>query len=643
MYRLFRGGNRKKLMKYLLIFFLGVVSLGMVLTLAPIPGGNPTTGQADVLASLNGANITVEDLQRALSPQLQNSSNDPRTIARLAQSTLNEMILRQALLTQAGKMGLDVSDQELIAALHQIPYLYQNGQFIGMAAYENLIQEESGMTVPQFEGQLRESILIRKLREAVTDDIQVTPEEVHDAFLRHNEKAKIAYVLFDPSQLVSAVQVTPQALNAYFAANRTKYKVPEERRVKYVLITRDAVKSQVNITPADLEQYYNSHISDYRVPERVKVAHILFKTTGETPQQKAATLTKAEKVLAQIRAGANFADMAKKYSDDTSASQGGELGWIQRGQTVKAFENTAFSLKPGQISGIVKTEYGYHIIKVEAHQMAHVKSFDEVKDSIQAKLEKQDVQAAQQALANKVEQEAAGHPNEFDAVARQNGLEAQETPLFAYNQAVADLGNNQSFENLAFELSLNRVGQPITVPKGVAVIQVSQIVPEHLPALKEVQDRVEQDYRTAQSKILAEQKAKAFAAQCKSGGFSKIAKSFGLTVKQSQDFGRQDEVDNLIPGTALASAFTLQPGQTSHAVPSGWLYVVFKVLSHTPANEADFAAQKDQIADQLLEQKRDLAFEIYREDLKQALLRSGQLKINEAAFKQFLGGYQETS
>ncbi len=643
MYRLFRGGSRKTLMKYLLIFFLGIVSIGMVLTLAPIPGGDTTT-QANVLASLNGKNITIQDIQRAINNQLRTVGNDPKTISRLAQSALDQMILQDALITQAHKMGLTVSDSELVASLRQIPYLYQNGQFIGMAEYENLIQQETGMAVPQFEAQMRNTILIRKLRETVTDDVQVTPEEVHEAYLRRNEKAKINYVVFEPNQFVNAVKVTPQALETYFLQNRLRYKMPEQRKVKYVLIPPDKVRAQVKITDADLEQYYNQHLSEYRVPDRVKVAHILFKTTGETPQQEAQTRETAEKVLNQIKGGANFADMAKKYSQDTgSAANGGEIGWIERGQTVKAFEDAAFSMKPGEISNLIKTPYGFHIIKVEDRQVAHLKSFAEVKDSIQQTLEKQALEQAQQNLANQIEQALKDHPDHFDAIAQQNGLQTGETPLFAYNQAVPDLGNNESFENLAFQLPLDGIGEPITVPKGVAIIQVTQIVPEHLPNLDEVKQRVEQDYRTDQSKILAAEKARQFAAQIKNGNFSKIAQADGYKVKQSQEFTEQDQLQDMIPGSALASAFTLQPGQTSDPISVGSTYVVFQVVSHTPATESDFAAQKDNLTDQLLQQKRDLAFEIYRDNLKQELLRSGKLKINQTALKQFLAGYQENS
>jgi len=300
-------------------------------------------------------------------------------------------------------------------------------------------------------------------------------------------------------------------------------------------------------------------------------------------------------------------------------------------------------MKPGQISGLIKTVYGYHIIKVEARQYAHVETLEEATPSIQSKLQKQDIQTAQQALANKVMHEAQSNPADFDAVAKQYGLQAGETSLFAYDQAVPDLGNNQAFENLAFQLPVDTLGQPIEVPKGIAVIEVTQIVPEHLPKLDEVESKVEQDYRTEQSQALAREKAKEFAAQCKTADLSKLAKSDDYKVEESKDFTIEDQLADVIPGSSLSSAFTLMPGQTSNAISVGSTSIVFEVVSHTPANEADFAAQKASLTTQLLEQKRDLAFELYQSSLKNQLLRSGKLKINNAALKSFLAGYQQSS
>jgi peptidyl-prolyl cis-trans isomerase D len=639
MYRFFRT-NREAIKKYLLIFFLSIVSIGMVITLAPIPTGDTSRAESNVLASFGRLHVTTQDLQQAIQNRFRGSpvGYDARLVPALAGSVLDDMVLQQALIQQAGKMGLEVTDQELSQALQAIPWLYPNGTFIGMSHYQDAIYQQTGMSVPQFENQLRTSVLLEKLRDVVTDGVRVSPAQVHAEFLQRNTTAKIEYVVFDPSQFLKAVEVKPQQLEAYFKKDPSRYKIPEEREVKYVLIDPDRVRAGLNLDDNQLRLYYAQHLSDYRVPDRVKVAHILFKTTGKSPAEVTAIEKTAHDVLAQIKAGGDFAALAKKYSEDTSAANGGEIGWIVRGQTVKEFEDAAFSMKPGQTSDLIQTSYGIHIIKVLDKQTAHLQTFDEVKASIRAELERQRLADAQQKLANDFAAEAK--KTSFDAAAKKLGLEVKQTPLFRYNQAVPDLGNSDSFENLSFQLRVGEVGQPISVQKGIAVIQLTQIVPEHVPSLDEVRARVEEDYRADQSKVLAAEKAKEFAGKVKRGDFKKVAREMKLEVKESKDFTQQGYVEGLGSGTALAAAFTLKVGQTSDVISLGGNSAVFRVLSHTPANEADFAAQRERLAEELRDGNRSLAFEIYRENLKRQLMLSGQMKINQAALKQFIAAYQ---
>jgi peptidyl-prolyl cis-trans isomerase D len=641
MYRFFKR-NREAVKKYLLIFFLSIVSIGMVITLAPIPTGDTSRVESNVLASMGGSNITTADLQRNIQMRFRNSPqmDQSKMIPMVAGSLLDEMVLQRALVIQAKKMGIEVSDAELGQTLQSIPWLVQNGSFIGMDRYQDVIYQQTGMSVAEFEAELRNKLVQDKIRGVVTDGVEVPPQEVLQEFQHRNAKAKIEYVLFDPSQFIKAVRVSSEALEAFFKKDPDRYKLPEQRKVRYVLIDPDHVRGQVKVTDEEARQYYTQHLSDYRISDRVKVAHILFKTAGKAPAEAATIEKKARDALNQIKGGANFADLAKKYSEDTSASNGGELGWVVRGQTVKEFEDTAFSMKPGQVSDLIKTVYGIHILKLEDKQTAHLQSFGEVKDSILVELEKQRVADAQDRLADDLLRGLRLKPDAFEEVVRKAGLEPQVSPLFRYGQAVADLGSGDTFENLAFQLHKGEVGTPISVPKGQAIIQLADIVPEHVPTLEEVRARAEEDYRTEQSKVLAEDKAKQFAAQVKTGDFAKIAKADGLTAKESKDFTQQDFVEGVGSASQLSAAFTLQVGQTSDVISLGANSVVFRVVSHTPANDADFAAQRDRITEELLDRKRSLAFELYRRNLKLQLVQSGELKMNAGALKQFIALYQ---
>jgi len=634
--------NKEAVKKYLLIFFLSIVSIGMVITLAPIPTGDTSRTETNVLASMNGFNITTTDLQKTIQSRFRNSPqvDQAKIIPAIAGSLLDTMILQRAVIVQARKMGIEVSDKELGEALQSFPWLTQDGAFIGISRYQDAVLQQTGMSVVDFEAELRSRLLEDKIRSVVTDGAQVSAPEVREEFQRRNTRAKVEYVLLDPSQYVKAVEVTPQALDAYFKKDPQRYKIPEERKVRYVVISPDDVRGRVKVTDDEARQYYTQHLSDYRIPDRVKVAHILFKTTGKNPTEIADIQKKAEDVLKQIKGGADFGELAKKDSDDSSAPKGGELGWVVRGQTVKEFEDNAFAMKPGEVSGLVKTVYGIHIIKLEDKQTAHLQTFDEVKGTIIADLEKQRIADAQEKLANDLVSELKSKPGEFEGLARKAGLQPQTSPLFHFGQAVADLGSGDSFENLAFQLHKGEVGTPISVPKGQAVIEMADIVPEHVPTLDEVRARVEEDYRAQQSRVLATEKAKQFAAQVKTGDFAKVAKADGLTVKESNDFTQQDNIEGIGPGSQLPTAFTLNAGETSGVVTVGGRSLVFKLVAHTAPDEADFAKQRDQITEELLDRKRNLGFELYEQNLKAQLIQTGDLKLNNAALQQFIGLYK---
>jgi peptidyl-prolyl cis-trans isomerase D len=643
MFRFFRR-YRDAVKKWLLVFFLTLVSVSMVITLAPLPGGN-TQMEVNVLADVDGEPVTTQDVQRSIQSRLRNSplADNPEMVARMASIILDDMILRRALQKEAKKLGIGVTDLELSQDLRtSMPFLYPEGNFVGIERYRDFISQQAGMTVPQFEAQLREGLLLQKMRAVITDGVRVSPDEVRQEFRRRNAKAKIEYVVFDPSRYLQSVEISQGALESFFKKNEERYKAAEHRRVRYVLIDPDRVRAQVKLSEDDLRQYYNQHLSDFRVEDRVKVAHILFKTEGKTPEEIQTLEKTARDVLEKLKSGADFAAMAKQYSEDSSASQGGEIGWIVRGQTVKEFEDAAFRMKAGEVSDLIRTSYGFHIIKVFDKQQAHLQTFDEVKGQIREDLSKQKFAEAQQTMADDLERQFKQNPQEFTEIARKAGLEAKETPLFQLNQAIPDMGSSESFHNLAFQLLQGEVGPPITVPKGLVIIQVAEIAPEHLPKLEEVRARVEEDFRVERSKELAVEKARDFATHAKTGDFRALARAAALSVKESTEFTQQDYVEGLGSGSQLSAAFDLPVGQTSDAVSVGANSTVFRVLSRTPPNEADFPSQQDQIAEELMARKRTLTWEIYRQSLKQRLLSSGQLKMNDAGMKQFLASYQKS-
>ncbi len=249
---------------------------------------------------------------------------------------------------------------------------------MGNDQYATQVAATSGMDVPEFEDLIGQGLLEEKFRQLVTDGITVSPAEVEQDFRRRNDKIKISYVVIKPEDLQSKVEASDADLSAYFDKNKARYNVPERRVVQYAFLDLEQLRLRANISQDEIRSYYDSHIDTYKSPDRAHVAHILFKTVGKTDAEAEEIRKKAEDVLKKAKSGANFADLAKQYSDDTTKDKGGDLDWIVRGQTVPEFEQAAFSLPVGSISDLVKTQYGFHIIKVIDRQTARTQTLEEV-------------------------------------------------------------------------------------------------------------------------------------------------------------------------------------------------------------------------------------------------------------------------
>ena len=239
---------------------------------------------------------------------------------------------------------------------------------------------------------MRKSLMLRKVQNMIMATAVVSPKEIEDELRRKNEKAKIAYIAFTAAKFRDEVKVTPEEVKAYFDAHRQDYPVPEKRAFQVLVADQEKIENSIAVSDAQLRAAYSANMDNFRMPERVKVRHILVKTVDKSDAEKKQLLAKAQGLLNQLKGGADFADLAKKNSDDPgSGQQGGDLGWVVRGQTVPDFEKAAFSLKPGELSGVVTTEYGYHIIQVMEKEPARVKPFEEVKAGLATDLKKQDV------------------------------------------------------------------------------------------------------------------------------------------------------------------------------------------------------------------------------------------------------------
>ncbi len=642
--------NAGPTLKIVLGGLLVIICASMAITLIPGFGSSMGVGAppAGVLATIGDQQVTVSDVRREARAMIRQQfpKGGPQASMLLpyfARQAAEQLINEKALVAEAHRMGLRVNDEELREELQHGQLgsmLFPEGKFVGEEEYENFVQRND-LTVPQFEELEKNYILVRKLRALVSSSAFVGQSEVRDEFDRRNTKVKFEYAVITKDDILKGLHPTEEELKAYYERNKATYNnsIPEKRQIKYVVIDSAKIAAATTVTEADLQAYYDQHRDEYRAPEQVKVAHILIKTPLPTPGEKedekaiAEARAKAEDVLKQVKAGGDFAKLAEKYSDDPgSAKSGGELGWIGRGRTVPEFEKAAFSLGKGQTSDLVKSTYGFHIIRVEDKQDAHLKTLAEVKSQIEEKVKQQKATRATETAANALLSQArtAG----FDAAAAAKGQTAVTTDFFSRTESLPGLAPNTQFMDAVFNEADKAPPDVVQVPQGYVVFQLLAIRPPATPTFEEIRSKVESQFKNERAGILLQQKTQELSDRAKSEhDLKKAAKDLGATVKTSDLVAPDGQVPDIGSMTNASAIFSLKPGDISGPISAGGNGAVAEFLEKQAPTEEEFAAKKDEIQQSLLEAKQGDLFGLFVTNLRQNMEKSNKLKVNQEEMK----------
>ena len=633
--------KRKSFVKAVLWCVLILVSVSMVVTLIPGMGGSfGDTTTNPVVAEVEGDKITAFEVQQSTQQVALRNRIPTEMIPFYTNQILNEMILEKATVREAGRLGLQVDERELLSLLKKDPTLFPGGKFVGQQQYENMIIDQTGMNVAQFEDRFRRSILINKLRLLVTDPLVVTPEEVRAAFIKENEKVTVDFALLNPDDFKKdAGNPTDTQIQDYFTKNKVRYEIKEMRLAKVVLFGKDQL-GDVAVPDAEVKKYYESRLDDYRNPERVTVRHILFKADPKDPAKLAEAKKKAEDLLKQLKGGADFAELAKKNSEDTgTAPSGGLLSNIGRGQTVPEFEKVAFSLEPGAVSDPVQTSYGIHLIQGVTHEQARLRPFDEMKASIQNLLKDDKVRVQLASTAEQAAGALAKSPSDIDAVAAKYHGEVLDLAPFAKGALLPRIGQSDTFMEEVFGLEKNRAGSPIAVGEGYAIPVLLDVLPSHPPEFSEAKEQSKEDLILERSKEIMMTKAAELAKLAEQQkDIKKAAQSMGITVKASPSITSEGTIPGVGSVRDIASKmFSLAVGGLGGPETLSGGQFVYQVASKEMPKDDDLEGKRQEIQAQLLNQKRQLAFDVFQDDLKSKLVTAGRIKIHQDVLTQIVG------
>jgi peptidyl-prolyl cis-trans isomerase D len=647
MIRFLQRDNR--LTKALFVVIIAAASVSMVIYLIPGLSGQGSSS-ADTFATIyphwysrflsSGEAISQQRVSQMARQQIQQNHypDNPMIEGLLEQRAGQQLVQQKILLAEADKLGIRATDDDVRQYLRTGPsgqVLFPNGQFIGSDTYARLIADRFNISVKDFEEQVKQDIIVRRLQALITSGVTVGDQEIRDTYRKGNIKIKFDYAVIAADELRKTINPSDGELQGFFQKNAARYAagVPEERKIAYFAFTPNELPGGApKPSQQEIKQYYDAHQSEYSVPEQARSRHILIKVAvSADAKTDAAAKAKAEGLLKQIQGGANFADLAKKNSDDPgSKDSGGELGFTQRGRMVPAFDNAVFTQKVGETK-IVKTQFGYHIIQVEERQTAHTQQLSDELPTIQATLVRQKAAAAEENYARILTVEAT--KNGLEKAAAAHHLQVVTTPLLNSQGVISALPDGAAILTKAFQAKQGDPAQYASTGEGFAIFQVAAIAPAHAPDFADFKTHILDDYRDEHLPALLGQKTKDLADKAHAmNDLAKAAKAVGATVKTSDLVGLSGQVPDFGQvGQVAPQLFDLAPGSISGAINAQRTGVVVKLLDKQEPSADEISKNFDQTRDQILAERRNEAFSVFMSGVLNDYKKHNRIKLNAKA------------
>ncbi len=584
-----------------------------------------TTGAlTDVLAQVGEQEITVGEFQTVYRRQLQSYqaqsggeiTSDLLRSMGIDRQLLQQMIDEYAQLQEAARVGVTVTDTEVREAIVALPVFQQDGRFVGEAAYLQMLRmQQPPMTPAEFEENMRRSLMLQRLQAAVTDWITVSDEDVEREHVRRNERVRLSAVAFRADDFRDGLEATADDVAALFEQNADDYLVPEKRRLRFVLIDVPALKASFTPSDAEVQAYYDNNLDRYTEEVSLRVSHILLRTQD---RDAAEVRAQAESIAAEARGGADFAELARRHSeDDGTREAGGDLGTIARGQMVPEFEGAAFALEQDEISDPVTSMFGVHVIKATEKTGGTTRTLDEVRDEIVDLLQQESADARAGALAEAMAAEVT-EAADLEGAAARRGLEVQESGFAALGEPILGLGFSSEVTTQAFQLDEGEVAGPIPTPTGPAFVTVNGVQAPYVPPLEEVEARVRDDVIRRKAFVLAQERADAMAAILQDAeDFGAAAEAEELEVNETGLIARGASVPGVgVNAEVEEAAFSLDVGETSAPILTGNSAVVLRVHEREEADPADLQANRERLRSELILERQNQFFTAYMEKAK---------------------------
>ncbi len=598
---------------------LAVISLTFVFFLGG--GGQIGRGKQSV-ATVGDEQISLQSYQQAqirneayfrntygdkLTPELLRALDVPST-------TLSQLVESALLRQEAARLGLEVPDDAVRSVIEGMDAFQRDGKF-SPSIYRVALQRQR-YTPTKFEASIRDDLLTAQMRDIIARGARVTEAEAYQDFVRAEQTVSLSYLTIASKPLRESVSVDDEkALQQFFEDHSQDYELPDSVSIEYISYSPTGEYDVPEPSDEAVEEYYTLNEQDeFTREESVGARHILKKLPADADDATEAAARKAmEAIQTRLEAGEDFAAVAKEESDDSSAKAGGDLGTFKRGTMVKPFEDAAFALKVGETSGIIKTRFGLHLIKVYAHTEPGTIPLEEARPKIVEALKKKErATAAFEAATD--DESAILDGKSFDDVARERHATVETTPLLKKGDQVPGIGSAPAFVDAA-EALMNEgdVSEPVAAGKTYYILRLKKRSPAHVPELQEIREQVEKDYRSARATTLAREKADSLLSEIKSGkSIEDVAKAAGLKTKTTEPFSKRGD---FIPGIGSIKglkdlAFAAKKAKSPLPRPfenHGDAYI-FVLADRLTVDKAQFDEKKDEVMDAAIQQRSRKAY-----------------------------------
>tara|TARA_B100000686_G_scaffold342652_1_gene422216 strand:- start:4656 stop:6593 length:1938 start_codon:yes stop_codon:yes gene_type:complete len=577
---------RKHADSWLIKAILWLVVLAFIATIFYSWGmGGASSSKGGIIATVNGEKIRFSDYEQSFNNLVQfyrerlanQFSQEMIEKLDLKTAALDGLIQKKLLLMEAETYKIRVSDEELVERIKNFPAFQREDKF-HRNTYMNFLKSRR-LTPKEFENGQRETLLLEKIEALIKSQAKITEDEILEAFKREEDKVKIDYITLELDHFKSSEALTEEEKRQYYEKNKHRFQVPEQVKIQYVKVATKALKDKITPQDEDIEDYYKAQAGKFFVDERYKAHHILIRINTESfnsitdtkereTKQKAVEVEaerKAKEILKRIRDGSNFEELAQKYSDDkVSGNNGGDLGQFPRGTMIAAFETALRKLKPGGISDVVKSPFGYHLIRLDEKEEARTQPIEEVRDQIVNSIKEIKARQRVRRIAKHIYKSAQS--GDLASSAKAKSFEAKTTDFISRkNHNVVDIGIVPEFFNTAFELGNDRISEPVYTSEAAYVLKIMERKAPYIPEIEKVSAQVESAVQREKSHIFTEENVKVIANQiAKNETLDIIAQSLKMDVRNTPLFSSVDSIPGIGDIQAIKErVFSMKKGETA--------------------------------------------------------------------------------